>query len=161
MENYHMMILSGFRLAKVVLLLTIALTGCATFRVDSPKPSDPLAAVNGWSRVQDHIVITVVFNTAVNPGTVVLGNTLFFVTSKDPNATGSIGWAADNKSFTFTSTKVWGDLLSPRPDDFFTLKLVGTDAGHGKIVDTANTALDGDYDGNPGGDYSMTFTLIG
>lgn len=159
-----MTMLTRFRLVAGVLLLTMALPGCATFRVNSPNPSDFYARVNGWSRdpITNHIKITVVFNSPVNRASVVPGKTLILLTSKDPNAGGMVGnWSMDNKSFTFETNKQWDALLSPHPDDSFTLRIIGTDVGQGAVVNSANEALDGDYDGNPGGDYKMTFTLIG
>lgn len=150
-----------FRFISAIFVFLVSV-GCATFRVDSPKPSDPLAAINGWCCFgpQKFIVIQVVFNAAVDRSTVIAGRTVFLKTTKDPNAAFNIAWN-DDRRFTLTTIKVSEDLLFPHPDDGFTLTLIGTDAGQGVIRDTSGKALDGDYNGTPGGDYKIVFTLIG
>lgn len=41
------------------------------------------------------------------------------------------------------------------------LQLIGTDTGSGAIEDANGCNLDGDNDGNTGGNYSTTFGILG
>lgn len=140
----------------------------APLQVIAPVPSDPYGQFD-WSLQTDFITFSLVFNRPVRPETLVVGNSFRLRTAKDPNAAGTLvssGWP-NNTAFTFTSAKRWDDLLSPHPDDVFVLTLQGEDARlpGGRIMmgvrDEAGSFLDGDQDGQPGGNFTMYFTLIG
>jgi hypothetical protein len=109
--------------------------------------------------------LTVEFSWAVDVASVIPQKTLFLRTSKITNAPGTVvGVATSQGGFSailFTTTNLMDDLLRPRPDDAFTLTLIGTDHGGGAIVDERGWPMDGDADGVPGGDFTTTFTVIG
>ena len=150
------------RIAKALAyVFLVASFGCSTFRVVNPKPSDPVAEVNGWGRdPSDHIFVILTFSKPVDQSTVISGRTIYLETDLDNHAGGNLLWTT-SKTLKFTTTKKLAELLSPHPDSVFKLKLIGNDGGNGVIKDKRGRTLDGDYDGKSGGDYTMVFTLIG
>jgi len=147
-----------------ILLIAGLAQACALLRVTAPLPTDPVARVNGYSRDGNgRLVITITFNEPVKQSSVVVGKTLIVSGQADNNAAGTLAWSPDGKTVTFTSTKTLDQLISPRSttDAFFTLTIIGTDSGQGAVTDASGNRLDGDYDGTAGGDYKMSFTLIG
>jgi hypothetical protein len=128
----------------------------------SPKPDDATAKVNGYTMDNaGHYSVHVKFNMAVDTASVVVGKTLILRFSKDPNTAATITWSANGEELTVTTSKTRSELNTFNPDDSFTLTLVGTDAGSGVVKSGTSKILDGDYQGGPGGNYVMTFTLIG
>ena len=108
------------------------------------------------------ISIDIHFNQPYDPETIVVGKTLILVTEKDLNAAGNwIPLSAEGEVIRFTTTMTIGDLLIHDPDGFFTLKLIGSDAGDGAIKSKSGRHLDGNRDGTDGGDYETTFSHVG
>ena len=113
------------------------------------------------------------FNRAVRqaslsaPGTVIInvtgtrdGRTVTEIAGTfHPN--GAWGTAAE---VAFVSDQTLDDLLDPGPGAGenlkFSITVLGTDAGNGVLRDTSGDILDGDEDGNPGGNYVKEFELV-
>lgn len=150
---------------QLVLLILSAnlLASCAVnLVVLTPNPTNATAQVNGYSMDNaGHYIIVVKFNMAVDPSTVMVGKTLNLRFAKDPNATAALSWSATNDQLTITTTKTRDELNLFHPDDAFTVTLIGTDAGNGAVKSKSGKILDGDYQGGAGGNYVMSFTLIG
>ena len=75
------------------------------------------------------------------------------------DAPGRLEFSSDRKVVTFTTTNPSHELCSFDIDCFFTLKLLGT--GENVITDDEGNNLDGDGNGQPGGDFQTTFTILG
>jgi hypothetical protein len=151
----------GLLLAGIIAFLS----SCSVFQVSSPKPTDFNAVYNGFSQdAAGHMVIPVTFTQPVNQSTVIVGRTLFLKFTKDANAAATLSWSADSKTLTITTVKTRDELMSFNPDDGFCLTLRGssklTPAGN-IVTNQKGIALDGNYDGKPGGDYHMCFFIIG
>lgn len=142
--------------------ILFTLTNCS-FQISSPKPSDPTATVNGFTVLPSgHIEINVVFNEDVDPNTVIVGKTLFLKFTKNANEDATLLWdPGSKKKLKITTVDKRDDLMVFDPDDGFLLTIVGRDAGNGAVKSVGGTLLDGDYDGKAGGDYRMSFTIIG
>jgi hypothetical protein len=139
----------------------LALTSCG-FRVTSPTPSDVTATYNGFSsNASGQLIIKVSFSDPVNQNTVVARKTLLLKFTKNANANATLSWSLDSKVLTITTVDTRDNLMSFQPDDGFTLTLIGRDRGDGVVKSTGGAALDGDYDGNAGGDYRKGFFIIG
>lgn len=98
--------------------------------------------------------ITVRFNKDVNKATVQARSSFRVQTEKDPNAMGMIQWL-NNRELTWTSTKSTGDLCSFNPDCGFTLTIMDT------VTSSSGDKLDGNKDGQAGGNFTHNFTIIG
>ena len=149
-----------------ILFMTLAviLSSCVSFRISSPKPSDFNAVYNGFSQdATGHMVIPVTFTQAVDQSTVAIGRTVFLKFSKDPNAAATLSWSADSKVLTITTVKTRDELMSFTPDDGFCLSIRGSSKipNTNIVTNTKGVALDGNYDGKPGGNYNMCFFIIG
>ena len=103
--------------------------------------------------------IRVWFTEAVDMDSLVAGTNVILDTEDVTNADITIAPGATAWSIVITSVDEAGDLLTYDPDGFFTLNLLGS--GDNPILNTEGSALDGDYDGTPGGDYETGFVLIG
>lgn len=110
---------------------------------------------------QNKYKITVKFNREVDVSTVIVGKTFKLITELANNADGNITWSNGNKTLVFISVLEVTQLNDFDPDAFFSIKLIGSDVGDGAIKDTDGIHLDGDGDGNDGGDYKFDFTTIG
>jgi hypothetical protein len=145
--------------------LIIILSACRTFQVSAPRPTDFNAVYNGFSQdALGHMVIPVTFTEAADQSTVTVGVTLFLKFTRDANANATLSWSADSKTLTITTVKTRDDLMSFNPDDGFCLTLRGSSKiiPNGSVVKSnRGVALDGNYDGRPGGDYHMCFFIIG
>jgi hypothetical protein len=141
----------------------IFITSCSSHvQVISPNPTDATAQVNGYKMdAMGHYVITIVFNKTMDPATVVVKKTLKLHFSKDPNADGVVSWSANNTTAKVTTALTRDDLDIFRPDDHFSLTLVGTDDGNGVVKSSTGQILDGDYNNSAGGNYVMGFTVLG
>lgn len=134
--------------------------------VIQPDPSDPLAVFSyAWSG-DDKLLIKVVFSGPMDASSAVARLNVVLRTSGDANADMALQWSPDATTMLLKTVKSSGDLLRPRPDDSFTLTLVGDDIRVGLLVkrglrDEFGLRLDGDRDGREGGNYVMSFTVIG
>jgi hypothetical protein len=106
-----------------------------------------------------HLIITVTFNRPVDPTTVVPAVTIYF--EGDAISQGTVSFTNQNKTLTFTTTDEIGDLGTFSPDFNFDFFLIGTDVGSGFITDENGMVLDGDEDGEAGGDYELNLIILG
>jgi hypothetical protein len=111
--------------------------------------------------VTGRISINIAFNQAADSTTIKVGQTLILNTSQYPNAAGTYTPSAGGAQGVFTTSLDVDQLLFQQPDAEFILTLLGTNRGSGVVKDLAGNALDGDGDGQPGGDFSMTFVRVG
>jgi hypothetical protein len=145
---------------KLVFLVLIMVTilgskGCnGTFEVDYPKTSADFKIVN------KKIVITVKFDRDVEFTSVIPKKTFKVDAEKDHNADGTIK-KVGLREVEWISTKDIVNLLDYDPDGEFYLILIGTDVGDGVIKDVKGNVLDGDADGNAGGDFKLLLVHVG
>lgn len=106
-----------------------------------------------------HLVITINFNRAVDPGTVAPSQTIYF--EGDIKTSGTVEYSNQNRTLTFTTTEVAGDLGSFSPNLYFDFFLIGEGAEGHVITDSNGMVLDGDEDGEAGGNYELNLYIIG
>lgn len=106
-----------------------------------------------------HLIITINFNRAVDPETVVPAQTIYF--EGDAISQGTVSYSNGNRTVTFTTTDEVADFGTPSGDIHFDFFLIGDDTGNGTINDANGMVLDGDEDGEPGGNYELNLYLIG
>jgi hypothetical protein len=119
---------------------------------------------------QYKVVVTISFNRAVDPdsfkapGTVKIG----LKGMRDGRAVSDISgegfqFSADSKTAVFISEATLGELINPGAGENieYSITVLGTDTGDGVVTDAAGVALDGDRDGQPGGDYHKTIEVVG
>lgn len=117
-----------------------------TFYVDNPIPrvvsTDP---DSGAENIDVYTQITIGFNREMDPATVNSGTVLF-----NPQLHGGFSseWSGGNKTVTLTLTNPEEDL------EFYTNYTITVTDG---VKDKEGTQLDGDRDGEPGGNYVFSF----
>ena len=129
------------------------------FVVVSPDQSDYFSASAFTTDGNGHLVMTVTFNRPVDINSVKPGQTIYF--EADAISQGTVEFSNDNKTVTFTTTDKVSDLGTFSPDLYFDFLLIGDDAGNGTITDSNGIILDGDEDGESGGDYELNLIMIG
>ena len=117
-------------------------------QVNYPSNSQHFAVTGGV------YTLTVRFSADVDRASVVAGQSVRVDFPKLANAPGQITWVNDHE-FTWTSVGAIHDLCKFTPDCSFKLSL--TDA----ITAKGGAKLDGDKNGQPGGNFSLVLTLIG
>jgi len=100
----------------------------------------------------NRLKIKVIFNRPVNR--ISVESSLKVNTPKNPNAPGSCQWINDNE-FIWASDDPIGDLCEFGSGCSFSLTI--TDSAK----DINGNRLDGDKDGNPGGNFKIIFTIVG
>jgi len=76
--------------------------------------------------------------------------------------TGTVEMSNGNKTVTFTSAETAASICSDGGGDCtFSFYVIGTDSGNGTVQDTNDMILDGDEDGEPGGNYVLNLIIIG
>lgn len=106
-----------------------------------------------------HVIITVIFNRPVSINSLVPAKTIYF--EGDTISSGTVGLSNGDKTVTFTTTDIISDFVSFSPDAHFDFVLIGDDAGDGVVEDSHGFPLDGDEDGAIGGNYVLSFVIIG
>jgi hypothetical protein len=104
--------------------------------------------------LNNKIAITVRFNKSVNKNSVIAQSSFQVKMETDNNASGTIQWVND-RELVWTSTQNAHDLCIFNPDCNFILIITES------VTDTAGHKLDGDQDGNPGGNFTHIFTIVG
>lgn len=76
---------------------------------------------------------------------------------------GDFQFSADSKTAVFISNETGGTLINPGAGENieYSITVLGTDASDGVVTDAVGEALDGDRDGQPGGDYHKTIEVVG
>jgi hypothetical protein len=116
------------------------------FWVSVPPQVISTSPANGASDVDVYTEVTIAFNREMDQSTVNSGTVLF-----NPPLHGgfSTEWSGDGKTVTLTLTNPEEDL------EFYTNYTVTVTDG---VKDTSGVKLDGDRDGEPGGNYPFSFT---
>jgi hypothetical protein len=137
------------------------------------KPNSPLVITtpdqNNYNSVgqptftldgQNHVKISVVFNRSIDLNTLLGGETIYIKSATDI-ITGSVSYESASNTAVFTTTDPISTWCSFSPDCNFKFVVVGTDAGQGAVKDVDGMPLDGDEDGEPGGNYELTLGVVG
>ena len=143
--------------------------GCLVFLpVCGPLPGtgfQVIAPVGGATNSQEfeivdnRIRITVSFREAVDLESFLPGINVILDTDRVANAPIEIEpGPVFPLEINITSEGTLNDLLDLAPGGNFSLRLIGT--GANALQSTAGNVLDGDGDGNPGGDYETSFTFV-
>jgi len=141
----------------VLATLTLTLAACSSNRVAS-RPT--LKSPSGHSMVSsDRMQIKVHFNQPVDHRTLIPGKTFIVSTEKHENVRGSLHWSADRRSIIFRSFMTLDELFTFDPHGHFNLRIIGTNAGQGAVIDRDGQYLDGDNDDVPGGNYDVAMEL--
>src|SRR6266545_275031 len=121
--------------------------------VDPPQSNSP-DPFRFSTDATGHCTVIITFNRPVDESSVIVGSTFFFSGSLNPSAPGNITWASDDTAMTFVTQDRLDQIVFFGPDGFFSVRLVGTDAGAGVVRDRLSLQpLDGNSDGTPGDDY--------
>jgi len=138
----------------------ISATPDTPFVVVSPDQSDYNPA--GGTFTTDgagHLIISVTFNRPVDLNSIIPATTVYF--EGDAISQGTVVFSNGNKTITFTTTDEVGDFATISGSAFFDFLLIGTDAGDGVVTDSNGMVLDGDEDGEAGGNYELNLYIIG
>lgn len=140
--------------------VTVTATPNVPFVVVTPDQSDYNPA--GGTFTTDgagHLIITVTFNRALDLNSVVPASTIYF--EGDAVSQGTVAFSNGNKTVTFTTTDEVSEFATMGGNAVFDFLLIGTDAGNGIVKDSNGMVLDGDEDGEAGGDYILHLYIIG
>lgn len=141
-----------------VLGLILAVTAGCVFVVLSPEPmltNSQDFELTGNNQVR----IVVVFSRNVDLSSVMPQENVIVDTETDSNVEISVVAGANANEIIITTVSPIGDICSFDPDCSFSLMLIGS--GGSPIMDTSGMTLDGDGDGNPGGNYETGFLVLG
>ena len=106
-----------------------------------------------------HLIITVTFNRPVDINSVKPTLTIYF--EGDAISQGTVSVSNNNKTITFTTTDQVSDFGTYSQNIYFDFLLIGDDVGNGVITDSNGMVLDGDEDGESGGNYVLNLYIIG
>ncbi len=99
------------------------------------------------------------FNRPVDLNSVVPATTVYF--EGDAISQGTVIFSNANKTITFTATDETVDFATISGSWFFDFLLIGTDDGDGAVTDANGMVLDGDEDGEAGGNFELKLYIIG
>jgi len=141
--------------------VTVAALPNTPFVVTDPNQNNYSHAGVGFlsSDGSGHLIITVTFNRALDVSSVKPAQTIYF--EGDAISEGSVSFSNENKTVTFTTTDPLSEFGTYSGDVYFDFILIGDDAGNGVITDSNGMVLDGDKDGESGGDYVLNLYVIG
>jgi hypothetical protein len=103
--------------------------------------------------------MTVRFNKSVDMASLIAQTNVIVDAEDEANTPITITAGATPSEIVITTTKTVGDLLTFDSDGFFELRLQGS--GANPVESVSGQALDGDGDGNPGGEFTHQYVLIG
>lgn len=106
-----------------------------------------------------HLIITINFNRPVDPATVKPALTIYF--EGDAISQGTLSYTNQYRTLTFTTTDEIGDFGTFSGNIYFDFLLIGDDVGSGAVRDENGMVLDGDEDGEAGGNYELNLYIIG
>lgn len=133
------------------------------FTVEYPVPIDIPGYGSDyytWQLAGDYIQITVRFSHAVDMTSLLAQNNVILQTTENANAAITIVAGTTSKEIIITSQANVFDLtrVEEELEAIFWLQLLGS--GANPITSTDNQILDGDGDGEPGGDFDATFIVF-
>lgn len=128
---------------------------CPNAHINSPNANQTFSQeyqINSSNQV----VITVEFSAPIDPNTVVYGSSISLLST--PSGTlipGTLSWNSNHTQLTFTSTNDFGSFCNFSPNCIFTLNM--TDS----IISKQGCAIDGNGNGEEGGDFTTSFGILG
>lgn len=140
--------------------VTVMGTPNTRFRVEDPELASANSQDFSIESGTNKVIVEVTLNRAVDPSTVVPGETIYILYGTNV-VSGTVSYSNDDKTITFTTSEPVADWCNFTPDCLFKFVLVGNDAGQGVVKDTGNMTLDGDDDGTIGGNYEINLILLG
>lgn len=152
---------TALRVALMSMLLLLAgcgqaATGLQVSNVSLWPPS--------WVERADYVkkvAVAITFNQAVDessvsaPGTLQIDVRGSLTGNTASSLPGTVQFSTDSKTAVFISDETLDDLIEYQEGETvnYTITVIGTTTGSG-VADSSGIALDGDADGNPGGNYS-------
>jgi hypothetical protein len=130
------------------------------FRVEDPELASANSQDFSIESGTNKVIVEVTLNRAVDPATVVPGETIYILYGTSV-VSGTVAYSNNDKTITFTTTEAVAEWCNFTPDCLFKFVLVGNDAGQGVIKDTGDMTIDGDDDGTIGGNYEINLILLG
>lgn len=106
-----------------------------------------------------HLIININFNRPVDPATVIPAQTIYF--EGDAISQGTVTFTNQNRTLTFTTTDEVADFATFSGNIYFDFLLIGDGDEGGVITDHNGMVLDGDEDGEAGGNYELNLYIIG
>lgn len=108
----------------------------------------------------NRLSVRISFDRPMNTTTVIPGATLvFFIPDLSQELPGTISWQSDS-SFTYLSDPLPNFCLLPNDYNLQLIIVGNTTAPLPTVADTQGIALDGDQDGNAGGNFTTQFLLV-
>ncbi len=120
----------------------------------SPRGSSPNYV--DVSSSDDKGVFTIQFNVALDPDTVVAGENVI-ISGAGGTGTGTISWTDNNSTLIYT---MLDDFITIAPCFSGGLEFNILGDGDAPVQDAQGKAVDGDRDGLPGGDLSITYDIL-
>ncbi len=153
---------TALRVALMSMLLLLASCGgeaATELQVSSVSLWPP-----NWVQRADYVkkvAVAITFNRAVDessisaPGTLQIDVRGSLTGNTASTLPGTVQFSGDSKTAVFISDETLADLIDYQEGEtvHYTITVIGTTTGSG-VADSNGMALDGDADGNPGGNYS-------
>lgn len=144
---------------RVSLGLVFLLTACTPgFQVQSPEPMQT-SSQDFEIADDDTLEIEVTFTEPVDLSSIEPRINARLEMETDANASFTVSAGDNDSTVILRTTSEYPPLCVFDADCFFSLHLQGS--GESPVESADGVALDGDEDGEPGGDYETTFVLIG
>lgn len=148
----------------LVLVILVTLPACPPSILQVDKVSFRAPTWLDPTIYKDKLTITIYFNSAVHQDTIVIGKTVKIDIRGHRtfnNIAGDRYFSTNSWEFVFVSRLKWSDIQSPSAGEtlHFTITLVGNDSGDGAVTGLNGNALDGNKDGNPGGNFVENRTM--
>jgi hypothetical protein len=146
-------------LLVIVALLTLPACPPSVLQVDkvslrAPDWLDP-------NIYKDKLLVTVYFNSAVHQDTIVIGKTVKIdLVGHRINIPGRRYFSTNSWELVYVSRLKMNQILTRGGGPlYYTITLIGDDVGDGAVTGLNGNALDGDKDGNPGGNFVENRTV--
>ena len=106
-----------------------------------------------------HLIININFNRPVDPATIIPAQTIYF--EGDAISQGTVTFTNQNRTLTFTTTDEVADFGTFSGNVYFDFFLIGEGEEGAVVTDQNGMVLDGDEDGEAGGNYELNLYIIG
>jgi hypothetical protein len=134
--------------------MTLAVTGCV--KVTSHAPD--VVNFTGFALPDGKFEVMIEFDGALDPASVVADVTVV-LTVDGVNVPVTAATEPSGDALVITTVSDYVDVCTFTPNCVLDLRLVGT--GPAPMTDAGGTAIDGDADGQAGGDFTTRFGILG